>query len=198
MLPPMLLGAFGFMIGLLPNLIAQPLVSAAVAAVGHDGSGIYLKLWHGFQLPFFLSVVTLAVGSLLFIFRNPLTAAFNRDQLARYGPASGYAIALDGLKAIAKWQTLILQNGRLRTYLLIVLLSFCGLVATTLWAIEFPSSGEWLDWRLHEVGLTGLILAGAWMAVRSTSRLAAVCATRASLVTPSPCYSSCLGPPIWR
>ncbi len=176
-LPPLLLGLAGLAIGLLPNFLATQFVAPAVAAVGHDGSAVYLKLWHGFNLPLLLSGATLASGVAVYMFRHRCVAIVRPLQsLAAWGPAGGYEFMLRGLKQTARWQTLTLQDGRLRVYLLIVLVAFCGLLGVTLTEIDFPTDGAWLDVRFHEVGLALLIVCAAAMVVRSTSRLAAVCA----------------------
>jgi multicomponent Na+:H+ antiporter subunit A len=137
-----------------------------------------LKLWHGFNLALLLSLLTLAAGVGLYTMRQRVRGLGIRFPAFRSsGPASAYEFALRALKSTAAWQTKILQNGRLRIYLLVVLLFFVGVVGFELVNhIEIPRGSAWLDIQLYELFIPALILSAAVMAVRSKSRLAAVCA----------------------
>ncbi len=121
--------------------------------------------------------MTLLAGMGLFVGRHRLASVLRRlAWLGEWGPAAGYDGLFRGIQITAAWQSRLLQHGRLRIYLLVVLISFCGLIGATLMSIEFPTDGKFLSLRLHEMGLVALILGGVWMAITSTSRLAAVCA----------------------
>jgi multicomponent Na+:H+ antiporter subunit A len=175
--PPLLLGILGLAIGMAPAQVGHFAIGPALEAVGYDASGMKLKLWHGFSPPLLLSGITLVLGVGLYAARRPLLAACRRfPRLDRIGPAAGYEFALLALKATAGWQSRLLQNGRLRIYLLVVLTAFVALVGYQLLdRTQFPPGGEWLDLQLHELFVPALILCAAWMVVRSSSRLAAVC-----------------------
>ncbi len=176
-MPPLVLGVVGLTIGLFPAACGHYLIAPAVAAVGHDPTSVTLKLWPGFHLPLLLSCLTLLAGLGLFVARHRLAASLRRlAWLGEWGPSSAYDRLLRGVQITAAWQSRLLQNGRLRTYLLVVLISFSGLLGATLMTIQFPTHGNFLSLRLHETGLVALILGGTWMSITSTSRLAAVCA----------------------
>ncbi len=177
-MPPLLLGIAGLAIGLWPQTAGLFLVAPAVAAAGHAGDDVYLKLWHGFNLPLLLSIATLATGYVAFARWPKLRAQQLRLRwLYHWGPETGYATALQGLRSTATWQTKMLQNGSLPVYLSVVLLAFTALVGWELVDhIDIPQSGPWLEVRPYEVCIPLLIIAAAAMAVSTDSRLAAVCA----------------------
>ena len=97
--------------------------------------------------------------------------------VSRIGPANWYSASLDGLLKLADWQTRQLQNGYLRHYMRLVLLTLLVLVGGTL---IFKGTFYWPDSftmpQIHEVGLAGVILAAVVMAVTTRSRLAAIAA----------------------
>jgi multicomponent Na+:H+ antiporter subunit A len=70
-------------------------------------------LWHGVNTAFILSVLTLLVGAGLFAARDPLRAGLSKLTW-RWGPSFFYDRALDGLNALARGQTKLLQSGYLR------------------------------------------------------------------------------------
>lgn len=123
--PPLLLGVIGLALGLLPGLLSLPLVQAAVSSV--EGRPVKLKvaLWHGFNLPLLLTVLTIGCGLLLYRARWLLWRASPGvvEQMPLRWDAL-YDRAYNGLLALAQWQTRIIQNKRLHHYL-------AALVATT-------------------------------------------------------------------
>jgi multicomponent Na+:H+ antiporter subunit A len=176
--PPLLAGLIGLAIGLLPGFFGDYVVGPAVAAVQGDAKAVTLKLWHGFNLPLLLSVVTVIAGGALYFQLPRLQAVGARLQpLVAWGPAACYEWSLRALQTIAYWQTRILQDGRLRVYLMTVLLTFIGLVGFELvHHIRFPTGGPSFEVQLYELIIPVLILCATVMALRSASRLAAVCA----------------------
>jgi multicomponent K+:H+ antiporter subunit A len=56
------------LVGIMPALTIQPLLDVAVVAVlGNDTPQYSLRLWHGFNVPFVMSLVALAGGGLLYV-----------------------------------------------------------------------------------------------------------------------------------
>ncbi|REJ87523.1 MAG: DUF4040 domain-containing protein [Planctomycetota bacterium] len=179
--PPVVLGLLGIVLGVLPSVTALYFISPAMSAVMGQDIGVKLSLWHGFNLPLLLSVLTVAAGVGIYVQRRRFVAWVDAGGILRYaaegGPQAAYRGSLALLKFTATWQTRILQNGRLRLYLITVLASFAGLViAAFLYRVEYTQFGKLLNLRLYELVFPVLILAALAMAVTSTSRLAAVCA----------------------
>lgn len=176
--PPLLLAAAGVVIGVFPATVTALLLAPAAASVHPDAGEMSVALWHGINLPLIMSAVAVAAGAVVFRTRthwvrltSPLRA------LIRFGPSSLWQSLLRGAVAFAGWQTRVLQNGSLRYYLMVVIVTLIGLIGAASVATEpLRIRVSVSDARFHELFLAGLIVAGALMAVRSQSRLASVAA----------------------
>ncbi|MCK6547652.1 DUF4040 domain-containing protein [Myxococcota bacterium] len=172
---PLLLAAFGAVLGLWPG-VAEPLVRAATRAASGEDGFVELHLWHGVGAPLALSAATFALGLVLYRARSSLRRwAQPLAPLVRFGPDRGYALALSGLGGIARAQTRILQRGYLRGYLVIILCAAMGLIGHNLLGRGgLPSSFEVGDLRFYEGVIALMIVVAAVSAIRSTSRIASI------------------------
>jgi multicomponent Na+:H+ antiporter subunit A len=133
---------------------------------------------HGLTLQLGLSGITFVCGVVAYIKRDALRRAILRLHfIIRWGPAHGYELTLDGMNALARFQTRILQNGHLHIYILIIVVTTVGLVGLSL-LHQRASIGiqGWTDMRFHEWLVASVILAATVVAVRAQSRLVAVIA----------------------
>jgi multicomponent Na+:H+ antiporter subunit A len=178
LLGPALLALLGLVIGILPDTIVAPLVAAAVSAARAEPTEIHLALWHGINPILMLSAATVAGGVCLYLLRRKLYWLNRRlHAAAEYGPARWYDVALDGVMALAKGQTRVLQNGYLRVYLLIVIATTLGLAGYALFSrVGLAQPATPLDVRSYEWIVAAVILGAAIATVRSSSRLTAVAA----------------------
>jgi multicomponent Na+:H+ antiporter subunit A len=174
---PVILGLTGLVFGIFPDWVGDVLVEPAVTAFHFTTEDIELQLWHGFNLPLLLSVVTLCLGALLF-----KAEAWVREMetlLGRLIPMNWdriYDGIMAGVAGIANVQTRWIQNGSLYVYLLVIFstfIGFCGLsfIYTPLTIPRF-FPGE-----VDAIGLmVALAVLGATVVVASTaSRLLAIC-----------------------
>ncbi len=172
----LLLGALGLLFGLLPGVLGQGLIEPAAAAVAGAEVKVHLKLWHGVNTAFILSLVTLGAGALLYLLRRwlrPLFEAFGA--LDPIGPAAGYEAALSGVQAGAAWQTRRLQHGYLRYYLFVIACFALALPAGTLFLtadLHVPAGGA--SAGIAQWVVAGALVAAALGATLTGSRLAAV------------------------
>jgi multicomponent Na+:H+ antiporter subunit A len=179
---PLLLAGLGVTTGLLPGVAASQLVSSAVAAVTQTPTSIELVLWHGINVVLAFSLLTLAVGVAIYYWRmraRRLTGWLEAG--ARFGPEAGYGSAMDLLQRGALGLTRRLQNGYLRHYVLVTVITPIVLVGTVianalLGGRTFELSLGQPEVRPTEVALGVLILVAALVAVRSRSSLGAVAA----------------------
>jgi multicomponent Na+:H+ antiporter subunit A len=177
-LGPLILAGAGLAFGLLPSLLAVNLIQPAVSSVLGEPETVQLKLWHGINLPLMLSLLTVSLGTLLFVGHRPVRRVLTG--LTGRLPMTGehaYDLALDGLKALAAAQTRVLQNGALSRYLATVFTVFAVLVGTAL----VIDDGLALPLRLTPVpplaaAAALLITAGVIVVVLSASRLLMICA----------------------
>jgi multicomponent Na+:H+ antiporter subunit A len=173
-LGPAVLAGLGLVVGLFPALVSGLLLSPAASAAAGETMNLKLALWHGFNPAFGLSVVTVAVGVGLYAIRGRVRSGVARLAWP-WGPAAGYDFALEGVNVLARWQTRLLQSGYLRAYLMVIVLATTGLALFTLLGqrgLHWPTNV--LDLRFYEVVLAALILAAAFYATVSRSRLGAV------------------------
>jgi multicomponent Na+:H+ antiporter subunit A len=182
-LGPVLLAGLGLINGLFPDVIPSVMVSAAASAVRAEPTVVELRLWHGVNPIFALSVLTVVAGVVVYAGRDalrrhfaPLSSALR--SAANWGPQRGYDLSLRALDAIARAQTRLLQSGYLSSYLIIIIITTVGLAGYTLAShgvVRWEAS-RLSDVRFYELMVGLLILAAALMAVLSPSRLAAVAA----------------------
>jgi multicomponent Na+:H+ antiporter subunit A len=170
-LGPMILGAVGVVLGVLPALAARPVALAAASVTGAVPEVTFV-LWHGFTTTLALSMLTLAGAVGLFAVRTGLwrlrwPSALHAERLYSFTVA-----ALDGLgRRIAP----ALQSASLRSYVLTVVATAIALVTLALAADgALPSPRRWTPVAIHEGLLAGLIGAGALTAAFARSQMAAV------------------------
>ncbi len=173
---PIILAALGALFGIYPELLARSLVNPGVAAIlGPDVTPAALKLWAGFNLPLVLSLVTFALGWLFYYYRRGL-----RTWLIGLGERlpvfdNGWDNVLDGLKALAAWQTRLVQGGLLRRYLFITFATFLVAVAGTIWLKAGPMPAlEWPVLQVQHWVVIAIVVAGALLTLTTSSRIAAI------------------------
>lgn len=181
-LGPVLLAALGLINGLFPEAFPSALVSAAASAMRAQPTVVELKLWHGVNPVFALSVLTISVGAVIYAGRDALIRLASRSpalrRVAGWSAQRGYETALQALNVVARGQTRLLQSGYLCYYLIIIIVTTVGLAGYALvrasvevWPLNLRTDIRFYEWM---VGL--LILAATLMAILSPSRLAAVAA----------------------
>ena len=175
---PVVLGAVGLYWGLAPEFpFLRLLVPAEAAVIGHSLQ-VEEAPWHSTGEAFVLTLVTLAAAVLGFRMRGAIMQAL--AGLGRRAPLSGdraYDAVMNGLAAVAAWQTRRLQSGVQRNYLLIVFATLGLSLAVTfrIKDVAVPPVGlastTVLDWSL-----AALIVAACVVIIRSRSRLLGICA----------------------
>jgi multicomponent Na+:H+ antiporter subunit A len=177
-LGPMLLAAFGILLGIMPSLFEDSLLRPAVQAVVGAPVSFHLALWHGFNPPLALSALSFACGVALYAGRRRVHYAAARLQInSSWGPQHWYGDLLAGINRLAQRQTQLLQNGYLRVYLLVIVATTLVLAGGKLFnaigSIDFATN---FDVRFYEWIIAGLIPTGALAAIMLRSRLGAVAA----------------------
>jgi multicomponent Na+:H+ antiporter subunit A len=177
-LGPLILAILGAGGGLFAGFTEQFLLTPALDAVAPGHTLASLALWHGFSPVLAYSVLTLIGGALIFSRCDALRGwTDNWNGMRRWGPDAAYDRLLAGLFYFATRLTRLLQNGRLRYYLLTVFITATILVGTTLlWRGEFALPRDLTAIRLGDLVLAGIILAAAWITARVGQRLAAIVA----------------------
>ena len=177
-LGPIVLALFGLILGLFPNLLMYSPLSGAVSAVLASPVSMHLALWHGFTPMLALSAVTVICGIGIYMVHTGLRNFARRyTWLVAWGPAAGYFWLVEQLKALAGWQTRVLQSGYLHHYVLAIIFTTLVLVSYTLFKKGgFQISLEIGDIRVFELIIAILMLVAAFVTVWVPSRLGAIVA----------------------
>jgi multicomponent Na+:H+ antiporter subunit A len=177
-LGPVVLGVIGVLVALVPALGSGRLVASAAAAIGNGGSKYGVEPWYGVDLALALSLLSIAAGAVIFWRRLGVRSAIGRIDVGyRIGPEKVYVVSELSMLSFAKRLTGLLQNGRLRLYLLIVVSTLVGLVwLILLYTGSLPTLTIDRDVYAWEALIAALIAGGAVVAVTSRSRLGAVTA----------------------
>ena len=175
---PVVLGAVGIYWGLSPEFPFMSLLVPAEAMVTGHSLQVEEAPWHSTGEAFVLTLVTLAAAGLGFWKRAAVTGAL--ADLKRLAPLSAdraYDATMDGIAAVAAWQTRRLQSGVQRHYLLVVFATLGLSLAVTAWIKDVAfwpvglADATFLDWSL-----AGLVAAASVVIIRSRSRLLGICA----------------------
>jgi multicomponent Na+:H+ antiporter subunit A len=181
---PLILGAMSLWFGVASSVPEDLLVAPATWAVYGDPTiEVDLYLFREVNAAFILSLVTFAVGFVLYLARMRLRSVMARAIEAsplKFDP--GWDRTLDGLKALAEWQTRILQSGVLQRYMVIIFLTLAIGMGGTIWlkdalgpvALDLAAELDGLLFK-HWAVLV-FITAGALLTAYSGSRMTAVAA----------------------
>ncbi|MEO1538859.1 MAG: putative monovalent cation/H+ antiporter subunit A [Pseudomonadota bacterium] len=175
---PLTLALLGLTFGLFPGLLQTSLVNPTVAGfLGPDEPAKVLKLWAGVNIPLVLSLVTLTLGFALYAVhgaaRRGLVTAFTSIPSMDVG----WDRFLDGLKALAAWQTRVIQTGVLRNYLSVTFtVVFVGIAGGLVMRGQVSTTADFSDLTLQQAALCLLIGAGSLLAMATRSRITAVAA----------------------
>jgi multicomponent Na+:H+ antiporter subunit A len=169
-LGPLVLGALGVILGVMPALAAGPIAIAAEAVIG-SRPAVAFGLWHGFTATLLLSALTLAGSAALFTWRERLwrlrwPAALQAEHL--------YTLTLAGLNALSRRVAPAMQSASLRSYALVVVTTAIALVSIALTTGRaLPAPRRWTPIQFHEGALAALIVAAALSATVARSSMAA-------------------------
>ncbi len=173
---PVVLAVAGAVFGLAPGLLAATLVNPGVAAIlGPEAQPGALKLWAGVNMPLILSGATFAMGLALYAVHGRL-----RAWLAAVGARSpsfdnGWDRLIDGVKALAAWQTRLVQSGVMRHYVFITFLTFVvGVAGTGFLKGAFGWNFTVTDLLVKNYVVVALIIAGCLLTLTTSSRVAAI------------------------
>lgn len=174
---PVVLAFFGLFFGLVPPVVGDALVQPAVTAVLGAPETVKLALWHGINLPLLLSIVTFVLGLLTLRYHRPLRRAVAgmSDALGISGDG-GYDRVMDGVAALAKVQTRLIQPGILRHYLFAVftvIVAAAGGTLVALGGLAWPEPA--VEVPIQAWGIVLLALCGTGLTIAARTRLAAIC-----------------------
>lgn len=157
------------------DVVIQPLLSAIL---GEDVS-VHLHLWEGFNIAVALSLVTIAIGTTLYLFLDQVRGAIARVlNFIGWGPDKGFDQALAGLVSICYAITRRIQFGRMEGYMTITfaLVAVALIVPMTVYG-EWPSLTELpdvSDATFYELAVVFIALIGIAAVLTASNRLTAI------------------------
>ncbi len=180
-LGPWVLAVLGLLAGALHPITAEWVVAptmGSLAGAMPDAHAAELYLWHGFKTPLFLSIATLALGVIGYLYwdriREGLAAAL---RWLGWGPDLGYDQFVAGLEWLAYRQTRAQQTGYLRHYVAATLLAMAGFLFLTIALFDaWPTAFALPEMRLSEGVALALMLGASLVATVVYSRIAAIAA----------------------
>ena len=174
---PSIMGGLTILFGIFPWWVSANLVQPAVLAFHPAREEIQLKLFHGFNTPLLLSLITLTLGGLIYLTRQHMRIWVGtlRQRLPVTSQRT-YQFGLDMFIRTAQTVTSGLQNGSLTAYLAIIVLCMAAAVGWPwIGSAKAALSIPLLDGPMAAVGLVLMILAATIVVLTAKSRLAAIC-----------------------
>ncbi|GAL34016.1 Na(+) H(+) antiporter subunit A [Vibrio maritimus] len=154
----------------------EQVILPGVIAIAPVAAPEPVKMWHGIDAALMLSVVTLALGVLLYKVYPTLTTLLDR-QLSKLPCANRlFDNLLQAMVSFAKWQTNVLQTKRMSVY---GLLSFgaLALLLITHTPMSFDQFVGRLDGiKLYEVVIAALLIVSSFVVIISKTKFLAVAA----------------------
>jgi multicomponent Na+:H+ antiporter subunit A len=174
---PVLLAVLSLVLGVSPGFLDHSLLIPALSALQFDTQGVYLKMWHGINTVFWLSMVTIAGSVIIYLIAKPFKyfsgIPARLDMLAPQSLVLGSA---QGFTQITTMWNRAFQSGYLRYYILISVTTVFALAA----AVHLPGFHWRLDMSMissvtvYEWVLVFIMVGGVFFTVFTNSRLAAV------------------------
>jgi multicomponent Na+:H+ antiporter subunit A len=138
-MPAIVLAATAVLTGIAPAVLDR-ITGAAAGALDADVRSVHLALWHGLNLALWLSLLTYAIGIVLFVERRHLARILAAGEAVSTG-TEVYLRTLRALNRVANRVTAIVQNGSLPIYAGVILLT-----AAALPGVVLLTSADWPGW----------------------------------------------------
>jgi multicomponent Na+:H+ antiporter subunit A len=173
---PLILAFIGLVMGMIPNFVIGGLLDQTACSIISRPLGLQIKLWHGFNLVFGLSILTVGFGISLFWYREKILNKLLTIPIPSWiKPSVVYRSLYNGILHIAKFQTKILQSGYLRYYLIVIIITTIGISLFT-----FFNQAEKVRFNLdteitfYDLVIGIIMISGILSAILTRNRLIAV------------------------
>lgn len=167
---PLTLAALGLAMGVTPGLMARPLVSAAASAIAGTPVEAGFSLWHGWTPMLALSACVVVLGSVLVWRWVAVQERVRQLQFLGVVDANAaYQASLDGILSLARLTTRTLQNGDLRRYASIVVVTVVAVLALVTVLNGMPSFRFGRPLEIAPIVVLVLALGGVAVAARAAS-----------------------------
>ncbi|NCA84896.1 MAG: DUF4040 domain-containing protein [Clostridia bacterium] len=176
---PAVLSALSLLLALFPGFFDRNIAEPAIGAVWDASVSLQIKLWHGFNLVLLYSVITIAVGALIFAFRKKIIPAIQKfnERFFAIDFAQKFLDMVDGFLHLTKKKTDFIQGGVQRYYLMIIFVTASALVWYQLFYTRFWDFNSDIGYiPFYAAGVAVVVIAATVVAVFSKSRVVALIA----------------------
>ncbi len=177
LLPPLSIALFGLEFLFLPYI--TPLLLSAAQVISPALVNAEVMSYDNMKL-FITTTITVSIGVILFLFWDWLHKIFSRvEWVDRYGAEASYNALMRALPRVAARHTRLIQSGYLDIYLQFTLFALLVMGMFAAWHTGLRLEWAW-QWQLQGwfwIIASGLMIAGAWAAVRLQNRLAVLMAS---------------------
>jgi len=173
---PMVLGGLCLLFGLMPDWVSRRLVGPAVSSFHLTAEDVKLTLFHGINEEFLLSMLTLGLGSMIYLGRRAVRRYIS--DLLSHLPATlsqSFEWLIDAILKCSKKQTQFLQSGSLLQYLLVITGTAILLVGWKLVTLDLFDFFRPFKLTLWQGLLIVTMLVSIGIVTTSRSRLLAIC-----------------------
>ncbi len=178
-LPPMVLAVLSLFFGMFPGFLFEPLIAPALNALGDVAYYPQLKLWHGFNSVFWLSMGTIAAATAIYLFTKPYMVLGHLPAKLNFMAPETIALRMGKLYTdTAVYWNKGFQSGYLRYYILISISTVVALAA----AVHLPGFHWHFELDMirnvtpYEWILITILISSVFITVLTDSRLTAVAA----------------------
>lgn len=176
-IPPLVLALLGIIFGCFPGIVGDLITNQTSNIMFGSNTGAHLAIWHGWTLVLFLSLGTVAVGSILYMLNK--SSAAKLAAIERFNVISPKHIIMgfaNKIMQFADWYTHRMHNGYLRSYLMKIILFAEAVLAYKLWASGPISIDFWtLTYPdLYEIAIVTVLIGALFLILTTPSRLTAV------------------------
>ncbi len=179
-LPPMALASAALAFGMLPGLLATPLIGSALTPIAGQPLHMEIKIWHGLTLGLINSILTFILGYMAYTAHDRMLNYMPRlSRIYDYSPNAIYQYLVTGFIQGAIKLTSQIQSGYVRSYVSAIVLTFVGLIALSLWN-KVPllnlqeQESKLLDVHIHELIILFLVLPALVVIFTTRSRLTTI------------------------
>lgn len=174
-IPPLILAVLGLVFGLFPNFFGKYFTEAAVKAITQNYVPFELKIWHGFNLVFILSLATILAGGILYFAASKSLIKAPR-YLAGFTPESIFLKIFMVCKNLSKKWTDYFHDGYLRSYLIKIIIFAELLLAFDIYRGGFARINfqELSPISIYDVVIAIILIVALYKTLKTSSRLSAV------------------------
>jgi len=175
---PFILAVLGAVFGIYPDLLQRTLVTPTVLSLtGSVENAKELKLWAGVNMPLILSIATFVIGTLFYIFHQPMRRVLVAIEPRVPDLDAEWDVFMDKLKGFAQGVARRVQTGRMTDYMAVTFGTIAvGLLSTAALRGLPPLAPAFTETGLMPFSIVALILAGSLLTAFTKSRITGIAA----------------------